>query len=83
MSKMSPVIPQKCNAGPGRVEEALYLGLKHLGLIIICVFVRKSTSLRIYKRKKRKGRGYWLMQSSLFFKDFCHNELFNICKDTT
>lgn len=61
MSKMSPVIPQKCNAGPVRVEEALYLGLKHLGLITNCVFVRKSTSLQIYKRKKRKKRGYWLM----------------------
>lgn len=67
MSKTSPVIPQKCNAGPVRVEEALYLGLTHLGLITICVFVRKSPSLRIYKRKKRKGRGVLVNAVQLVF----------------
>lgn len=55
MSKMSPAFPQKCNTGPVRVAEALYLGLRHLGLISIYVVVEKSTSLLLYKRHKRKG----------------------------
>lgn len=57
MSKMSPAFPQKCNAGPMRVEEALYLGLGTSGFNYHLCFCEKVNLSPHLQKKEKKGEG--------------------------
>lgn len=75
MSKMSPAFPAEMQCGACENGRNTVFGTQHLGLITICVFLRKSTSQPDFSSAAEKGgEGGGSCQPSLFFQGFCQNE---------
>lgn len=60
MSKMSPAFPAEMQCWACESGRSTVFGTQHLGLITICVFLRKSTSQPDFSSAEEKeGWGWW------------------------